>query len=272
MAANNFLKKLLSPFIWLNILAMGIIVLLLCLALKYGLDLYTHHGQTVEVPSITHKSYVEAEDMLGQVHLEMVVSDTDYVKTMPHDCVLEQSPLPGEIVKPGRLVYVKINAPSIPKRPLPDVIDNSSLRDAQSKLTALGFQLGTPEYIPGEKEWVYGIKCQGQQLSAGQRVSVEDQLIIQVGDGRRDINEQITYIDSNNYYFGEEEEDKEEEAKPQRYRSHYRNRAERNVVSQSESSEGSQPASTSSAFSKVDIPTVTTAPTVPAAPKPLKQE
>ena len=271
MAANNIIKKLLSPIIWLNILAMGIIVLLLSLGLKYGLDLYTHHGQTVEVPSIIHKSYIDAEDMLGQVHLDMVVSDTDYVKTLPHDCVLEQSPLPGEIVKPGRLVYVKINAPSIPKRPLPDVIDNSSLRDAQSKLTALGFQLGTPEYIPGEKEWVYGIKCQGQQLSVGQRVSVEDLLVIQVGDGRRDINEPVTYIDSNTYYFGEEEE-KEEEVKPQRTRQHYRRSSERREESQVEHSEGSQHTSTSSAFSKVDIPTVSTAPVVPTAPRPVTAE
>ncbi len=272
MAVNNFLKKLLSPFLWLNILAMGIIVMLLSLGLKYGLDLYTHHGQTVEVPSIIHKSYIDAEDVLGQVHLEMVVSDTDYVKTLPHDCVLEQSPLPGEIVKPGRLIYVKINAPSIPKRVLPDVIDNSSLRDAQSKLTALGFQLGTPEYIPGEKEWVYGIKCQGQQLSAGQRVSVEDQLIIQVGDGRRDINEEITYIDANTYYFGEEEEE-EEEVKPQRSRQHYRRYNERREESHGEHNDAPQPASTSSAFTKVDIPTVSTAPKVPtAAPKPIKPE
>ena len=66
MTTNNFFKKIFSPYLWLNLLAMGVIVLLLSLALKYGLDLYTHHGQTVEVPSILHKSYNDAEDMLDR--------------------------------------------------------------------------------------------------------------------------------------------------------------------------------------------------------------
>lgn len=270
MASNNFFKKLLSPHLWLNLLAMAIIVVLLSMGLRYGLDLYTHHGQMVEVPSILHKTYNDAEDMLDKLHLDIVVSDTDYVKTMPPDCVLEQSPAAGEIVKPGRLIYVKINASSTPRRPLPDVIDNSSLRDAQSRLTALGFQLGEPEYIPGEKEWVYGIKCQGKQLATGDRVSVEDQLVIQVGDGRRDMSQPITYIDSNTYYFGEEEE--EEEEKPQTTRPHYRRKTEHREEYHAEPSEPSQPANTSSAFTKVDIPTVSTAPSVSTAPKPVKTE
>lgn len=219
MTAKDFFKKFTSLYLWGNILAMIVIALLLCLGLKYGLDLYTHHGQTVEVPNIIHKTYNEAEDILDDVMLDIVVSDTDYVKTLPPDCVLEQSPLPGDIVKPGRPVYVKINASHTPEKPIPDVIDNSSLRDCQSKLLAMGFQLGEPELIPGEKEWVYGIKCRGKQLSAGDKVSVEDVLIVQVGDGRRDINETVSYVESDVYYY---EDELEEDDKPQRSRPHYR--------------------------------------------------
>ncbi len=270
MAERNFFKKMLSPFMWLNILAMALIVTLITMGLRYGMDLYTHHGQTVEVPSILHKSYNDAESMLDQLNLDIVVSDTDYVKTMPPDCVLEQSPAAGEIVKPGRLIYVKINAPSTPRRPLPDVIDNSSLRDAQSRLTSLGFLLGEPEYIPGEKEWVYGIKCQGKQLATGDRVSIEDQLVIQVGDGRRDMSQAVTYIDSNTYYFGEAEE--EDAEKSQASRPHYRRKTEASVEKQVEVTEKEQPAPTTSTFDKVDIPTVSTTPAPPPAPKPVKTE
>ena len=269
MTTNNFFKKIFSPYLWLNLLAMGVIVLLLSLALKYGLDLYTHHGQTVEVPSILHKSYNDAEDMLDQVHLKIVVSDTDYVKTLPPDCVLEQSPLEGDIVKPGRIVYVKINATQTPRRPLPDVIDNCSMRDAQSKLQAMGFRLADPEYIPGEREWVYGIKCQGRQLSAGDRVSIEDLLVMQVGDGRRDMAQAVTYVDANTYDFGEEEE--EEEVKTARTRPRYRrvteNREETGRTAPAE------PTSASTVSSHLDIPTVSSsAPKVPSAPKPVTTE
>jgi beta-lactam-binding protein with PASTA domain len=123
--ANHFLKKFLSLYFWGNILAMAIIVVLLATGLKYGLDLYTRHGQTVEVPNVVKKTFNDAEDMLDQLHLTVVVSDTDYVKTLPPNTVLEQSPSAGDIVKPGRIVYLKINSPSTPKRPLPDIIDNS---------------------------------------------------------------------------------------------------------------------------------------------------
>lgn len=270
MTAKNFFKKIISPYLWLNLLAMGVIVLLLSLGLKYGLDLYTHHGQTVEVPSILHKTYNEAEDMLDQVHLKIVVSDTDYVKTLPPDCVLEQSPLEGDIVKPGRIVYVKINASQTPRRPLPDVIDNCSMRDAQSKLQALGFRLADPEYIPGEREWVYGIKCQGRQLSAGDRVSIEDQLVMQVGDGRRDMTQAVTYVDANTYDFGLEEEE-EEDLKSTRSRPKYkrvtenRDETSRPVVTENTSA--------TAVSSHLDIPTVSsTAPTTPSAPKPVATE
>ena len=155
---NIFFKKFLSLYFWGNILAMVIIVVLLALGLRYGLDLYTRHGQTVEVPNVVKKTFNDAEDLLDQLHLTVVVSDTDYVKTLPPNTVLEQSPSAGDIVKPGRIVYLKINSPSTPRRELPDVIDNSSMRDAQSKLTAMGFRLGETEFIPGEREWVYGIK------------------------------------------------------------------------------------------------------------------
>ena len=252
---SNFFKKFLSLFLWGNILAMVIIVVLLALGLRYGLDLYTRHGQTVEVPNVVKKTFNDAEDIFDQLHLTVVVSDTDYVKTLPPNTVLEQSPSAGDIVKPGRIVYLKINAPSTPKRALPDVIDNSSMRDAQSKLTAMGFLLGEVEYIPGEREWVYGIKCAGKQLSSGDKVSVEDQLILQVGDGRRNLTDSVTYVDSGTYYFGEEEKDESEQQT--KTRPHYRRQTEQRVTSAPDWSGGA---------TNTNVPTVPSAPEVPSAP------
>ena len=221
MTGKNFFRKFFSIYLWGNILAMGIIVLLLCVGLKYGLDLYTHHGQKVPVPNVIHKTYSEAEDLLDAMDLTVVVSDTDYIKTLPPDCVLEQSPMAGDTVKPGRIVYLKINASHSPSYPVPDIIENSSLRDAQAKLLAIGFKLGDPEYIPGEKEWVYGLKCRGRNLKTGDQVSVEDVLILQVGDGRRDLNQPIVYTDP--IYLGDSDDDEEESKNT---RSHYQRRAE----------------------------------------------
>ncbi len=193
MEKQSFLKKLTGKHLWGNLLAMLLIIFLISLGLKYGLELYTRHGQSVEMPDIVHKSFEQAEAMLDSLDLNIEVSDTDFVKSLPPDCILEQSIAAGDIIKPDRVVYVKINAAHSPSKPIPDIVDNSSLRDAQNKLTSLGFKLGDPEYVPGERDWVYGLKCRGRSLFEGDMVSTEDVLTIQVGDGRRNLSEEVTF-------------------------------------------------------------------------------
>ena len=195
MQIGEFFRKARSKYFWGHIAAMIIVVVLFGLVVKYGLDFYTNHGKVVEVPNLIHKSYEEAENLLDELDLNVVVSDTGYVKSLPADCILEQSIAPGLIVKPGRIVYVTINSAHSPTLAIPDVIDNSSFREASGKLKAMGFKLAKPELIPGEKDWVYGITCNGRQLAAGDRVSVEELLVLQVGDGRRDLNDSVDYID-----------------------------------------------------------------------------
>ena len=45
---------------------------------------------------------------------------------------------------------------------VPDIMDNSSLRQAEAKLRALGFRVTEPEYISGEKDWVYSVTYKGR--------------------------------------------------------------------------------------------------------------
>ena len=193
MNIQEFFRKMTSGHFWGNILAMLALVILLCLGVKYGLDWYTNHGEVVVVPNVLHKDFKEAEDILDGLDLNIEVNDTGYVKS-----------------KPGRIIFVTINATSTPTIALPDVIDNSSYREAAVKLRAMGFKLGPPQYIPGEKDWVYGIICKGKQLSTGARVSIEDVLTIQVGDGRLNENDSINYTEPEFEYYYEDEEEEEE--------------------------------------------------------------
>jgi beta-lactam-binding protein with PASTA domain len=197
MTTSEFFAKFKSKYLWGNLAAMAATVLLLCLGTVYGLDLYTHHGQAVTIPNLQHKSYDDAEQILSDMGLKMEVSDTGYVKTLPPGCILGQTPEAGSRVKPGHIVYVIINADHSPTITLPDVIDNSSLREAMAKLTAMGFKLGPPQFVPGEKDWVYGILVKGRHVTAGDKVSVDDTLIIQVGNGLRSESDSVDYIDPN---------------------------------------------------------------------------
>lgn len=126
MKSSEFLGKLKSFYLWGNLLAMLLVVLVMGIGVRYGLNWYTHHGEAIMIPNVKKKSFTEAESILKQMGLKAVVSDTGYVKTLPPDCVLEQSPAAGEKVKAGRIIYLTINASKSPTITLPDVIDNSS--------------------------------------------------------------------------------------------------------------------------------------------------
>ena len=203
MKVSQFFGKFLSVYLWGNLLAMLLLVAGLCFAVKYGIGFYTHHGEKVTVPNVIHKSYADAEHILEGLGFDVQIGDTGYVKTLPPDCVLEQSVKPGSIVKSGRVIYLVINASSTPTLAIPDIIDNTSYREARAKLTAMGFKVGEPQMVPGEKDWVYGIKVRGKNVTNGSRVSVEDVLIIQVGNGMIDAADSVAFADP---VYGDEED------------------------------------------------------------------
>lgn len=195
MTTKEFISKFCSSYVWGNIWAMILVVFLLGLGVKYGIIFYTHHGEAIVVPDLIHKSYSDADAEMEKLGLKIAVSDTGYVRTLPPDCILEQSIPAGQRVKSNHIIYVTINASSSPTIAIPDIIDNSSLREAQARLTAIGFKLTAPDYVSGEKDWVYGIKADGKNVVAGQRVPVDKQLTIVVGDGKLSRDAQIEYVD-----------------------------------------------------------------------------
>lgn len=195
MNVSEFVDKFKSKYLWKNLGAMALVVFVLLVGLKFGLDLYTHHGESIVIPDVRHKTFDEAKDMLNDLGLEVQVVDTGYIKSLPPDAVLQQMPEAGMKVKSGRIIYLTINGSDSPVLTLPDVIDNCSYREAKAKLTTMGFKVGEPQYIPGEKDWVYGIKCKGRNIAVGDRVSVDDVLVLQVGNGLRDGADSVTVTD-----------------------------------------------------------------------------
>lgn len=199
MEAKDFFGKIFGVRLWLNLMLMLVVVFLLFMGVKFGLDIYTHHGEEINIPDVKHKLFDDAAHILEGEGLKVVVSDTGYVKTLPADCVLEQSPAAGHKVKSGRVIYIVINSSLSPMLTIPDIIDNCSYREARAKLMAMGFKVGPTEFISGEKDWLYGLKSKGQMLHKGQKVSVNDVVIMQVGDGMRDADGAVMFVDPLEY-------------------------------------------------------------------------
>lgn len=186
MNSNDFFKKLASRYLWGNLVAMAAVVVLLCFGVKFGLDLYTHHGQGIPVPNIKGMDFDKAQELLENDGLEIVVTDSGYNKALPANCILAQSPGYGTEVKEGHTIYVTVNSPSSPTFAIPDIIDNSSSREAMARLQSIGFKLTQPKMVNGEKDWVYGIECGGRRVANGDQVAIDSPLTLLIGNGQYD--------------------------------------------------------------------------------------
>ncbi len=195
MDTRKFFGKLFGGYLWGNLLAMAVVVILLFLGVKYSLEYYTHHGEAIIVPDVKGKSYVKARQMLSEEELIIVVSDSGYNKSMPSDCVLAQTPAEMCIRDSAHTVYVTVNSPSSPTFAIPDIVDNSSQREAEAKLMAMGFRLLPAQTVTGEKEWVYGIICRGRRVSNGDRIPIDYPLTLLVGNGSIGELDDVEYID-----------------------------------------------------------------------------
>ena len=194
MKTKEFFGKFCSKFLIWNLIAMALVIILLVVGVNYGLDWYTHHGECIRVPNIEGMRIAKAREMMDELGLEIVVTDSGYNKRLPADCVLSQNPGAGLTVKSGHTIYVTINSSNSPSVAIPDVVDNCSYREAEAKLISLGFKVLPPQYVTGEKDWVYGVLSNGRRVSAGERVSIEQPLTLQIGSGQYGADEELNVI------------------------------------------------------------------------------
>ena len=216
MKTKEFFGKIFSPFLLGNLLAMVVVIVLLCLGVKYGLAWYTHHDEGIKVPKVEGTIYNNALLLLEENGLNIMVTDSGFNKRLPANCILAQSPGEGTMVKEGHMIYVTVNSPSSPSFAIPDVIDNSSYREAEAKLTALGFKLLPPQVVMGEKDWVYGILSRGRRVSTGDMVSIDSPLTLMIGSGMYDQeDEELDYVEPEyRRMLGEDVDEFEEVTEP----------------------------------------------------------
>ena len=171
-----------NRFFWINLLVMIVFLLGTCYGTLYWLDSYTHHGVSYVVPNVKDKTIKEANQLMAAQFINTTIVDSTYVKGARAGIVLDQTPSAGSRVKEGRTVYLTVTTNSVPLIVLPDLIDNSSMRQAAAKLKSIGFKLTEPELVAGEQDWVYGIKYKGKELNSGDKIPHESMLTLCVGN------------------------------------------------------------------------------------------
>ena len=170
----------------INLAAMAAVVVAAVLITFRWIDSYTEHNIAIKVPNITGMQEQEAIDYLTQHDLEGIASDRVFIKGVPAGEITAQRPAAEAKVKRGRKIYLTVSSGNQPMITIPDVIDNSSLREAESRLRAAGFRLTPHDTIPGDLDWVYGVRYEGRELKSQERVPEGAQLTIVVGGGNKE--------------------------------------------------------------------------------------
>lgn len=179
---------------WINVLLATVVLICIPVILFNTLDAYTNHGEKVSVPSVEGMKYYEAEEVLDRSGFVAVIADSTYKKSAKPGAVLDQTPKAGNLIKQGRIVYLTINLNGEPLVKMPDLVDNSSYREAEITLKALGFKLTAPTYVEGvEKDRVLKIKQGKRAVRAGEMISKERALTLFIGAG--EIEEDSLYFD-----------------------------------------------------------------------------
>lgn len=168
----------------LNLIAMLLVLVLAFCGLRWWLNSYTHHGESIEVPDLYNTDIAEAMTRIEVLGLHLEVSDSLWVDSiMPGRILKGQMPGAGVNVKKGRTVYVRLRKQHRDKKPIPDLINNSGYRHAKSELEYLGFHVGEPQYQDGWKDYVLGIKLGNRELHTGDLVTEGSTLTLVIGKG-----------------------------------------------------------------------------------------
>jgi len=185
-------KKHTLRFIITNLAAMTTVVIAAIFITFHWIDRYTEHGIAITVPDITGMQEKDAISKLAEHHLIGVASDHIFIKGVPAGEITSQRPIAHAKVKRGRKVYLTVSSGNHPMITVPDIADNSSLRQAESRLRAAGFKLTPNDTIPGELDWVYGIRYNGRELKGEELIPEGAELTLIIGGGDKTERETLS--------------------------------------------------------------------------------
>jgi len=127
---GNFGREIflfLSSKIFLKNLAgmIGLIALLLLVSF-FWMGSYTHHGESLQVPSFLNLNIDEAVNQANNENLKVVVNDSIWTADKPTGTVIEQSPKPLSKVKEERTIYLTITKFQAEEKLLPTLAGNDN--------------------------------------------------------------------------------------------------------------------------------------------------
>lgn len=152
--------------------------------------IFTRHGESAVVPGVEKMSYTQAIEILHSKGFKVDIRDSLYKEDEKPGYVIEQFPKSNSVVKPGRKIFLYINAVH-PKEviidednnPREDALKSTSFRQGKARLEELGFKNIRVVKILGENDCISKIYANGKVVKKMQKVPVNAMIVMEVFDG-----------------------------------------------------------------------------------------
>lgn len=174
-----------------NIVIIVIIAITGLYMVYLALALFTKHGETDKVPNVENMTYTKALELLHEHGFRVDIRDSVYRDDVKPGLVIEQFPKSNSLVKPGRKIFLYINAVH-PKEVILDDVNHPgefalkgvSYRTALAKLEELGFKNVRVVKVLGATDRVVKVLANGRPVRKMQKIPVNSVIVLEVADGR----------------------------------------------------------------------------------------
>lgn len=171
--SKSFLINLVLALIFAAIVIWGIF--------KF-IDSYTLHDKTISVPPLEGLTITEVETLLSEKKLRYAILDSIYIADAEKGVILEQNPLPDDLVKENRTIYITVSKIVPPKISMSDVVD-MSLRLAIAKIESYGLKVKTQQRASECVNCVLSQQLNGKEIKPNEKVEKGSTILLTVGIG-----------------------------------------------------------------------------------------
>lgn len=176
-------KFLTTRPLWINILAVIVLVLLVVLFFFAIMGWLTKHNEYEKVPAVVGMHIDQATQALEAKGFEVEIQDSIYIDTAQRLSVIRQSPEPDATVKSNRTIYLTINRAVPPLTTVPNMV-GFSFRSAEMMLQSLGLKLGDTSYKPDiAKNSVLEQLFDGKPIAPNTKVPMGSTISFVLGSG-----------------------------------------------------------------------------------------
>ena len=153
-----------------NLVAVVLVLVVGLNFINWRLKTYTKHNIEIGVPDLAGLNVEEAQELIDNKALRLVLSDSIFIAGKPAGVVVKQDPKAFSKVKEDRKIYITINTSNPPMVSIPEMI-NWSVRSAKEELDILGLIYESNQPVPYlVPNVVRGIKHKGQLLKPGDKL------------------------------------------------------------------------------------------------------